>query len=287
VSDSSTTVLPDGRELGWLEMGDPSGPAIVVIHGTPGSRHPILVDSEAVSQSGRRYVCLDRPGYGLSTFHRGRNLLDWSSDVEYLVNHLGIDRFAVVGHSGGGPHAAVCAARLGERVSAAAIVSGVGPLGDPRYFECLSRADQIQMGLAKRHSRAVLALAEVQMTAFRLWPSTAINLMAKQVAPADAALFALPQIRAALEREGQRLSRTTARAIAQDFEVFTGDWGFDLGDIAVPVHVWHGDADRNVPVQHGRLMHESIPGSVLHELTGAGHFFIFENFAEVAQALAA
>jgi pimeloyl-ACP methyl ester carboxylesterase len=105
------------------------------------------------------------------------------------------------------------------------------------------------------------------------------------MAPPDAALWALPQIRAALEREGQRLSRTTARAVAQDFEVFTGDWGFELSAITVPTHIWHGDADRNVPVEHGRLMHEAIAGSVLHEMAGAGHFFIYENFVEVARAL--
>ncbi|MGD0054617.1 MAG: alpha/beta hydrolase [Acidimicrobiales bacterium] len=285
MSDSSVTVLPDGRDLGWLEVGDRDGPAVFMMHGTPGSRQLLLVDPSALAGSGVRFVCPDRPGYGLSSFHRDRRLQDWSSDVEYLADRLGIDRFAVIGHSGGGPHAAVCAALLGGRVSAAAIVSGVGPLGDPRYFDCLSRADQIQMGLAKRHSKGVLALAEVQMTAFRLWPSMAINMMAKQMAPPDAALWALPQIRAALEREGQRLSRTTARAVAQDFEVFTGDWGFELSAITVPTHIWHGDADRNVPVEHGRLMHEAIAGSVLHEMAGAGHFFIYENFVEVARAL--
>jgi pimeloyl-ACP methyl ester carboxylesterase len=88
-----------------------------------------------------------------------------------------------------------------------------------------------------------------------------------------------------MELEAKRLSRTTGDAVAQDLEIFIADWGFDLGAIKVPVHIWQGDADLSVPAMHATIMLEAIPGSVLHEMPGAGHFFIFDRLAEIGLAL--
>jgi pimeloyl-ACP methyl ester carboxylesterase len=95
--------LPDGRELARLELGDPEGPPVFVFHGTPGSRLQVSFDERPIIATGVRFIAVDRPGYGHSTFYRGRRLADWSSDVASLADHLGIDRFAVIGVSGGGP----------------------------------------------------------------------------------------------------------------------------------------------------------------------------------------
>jgi pimeloyl-ACP methyl ester carboxylesterase len=123
------------------------------------------------------------------------------------------------------------------------------------------------------------------MGVFRHWPTWALDMMTKQLPEQDVQILSRPVVRAAMEMESRRLSRTTGRAVAQDFEVFAADWGFDLGTIATPVHVWQGDADRNVPALHARLMHAAIAGSVLHELPGAGHFFIFDRLAEIGEGL--
>ena len=88
MSDSRLTVLPDGRELGWLEIGRPKGMPIFAFHGTPGSRYGIVIDEALVTKAGLRLICVDRPGYGLSTFQPGRRLIDWPRDVEYLADHL-------------------------------------------------------------------------------------------------------------------------------------------------------------------------------------------------------
>jgi pimeloyl-ACP methyl ester carboxylesterase len=282
MNDSHVTVLPDGRDLGWLEFGDPNGAPVFAFHGTPGSRYQIVVDEQPISDAGLRFICVDRPGYGLSSFQRGRRLVDWPKDVAHLATQIGIEKFAVLGHSGGGPHAVVCAALLGERVSAAAIVSGVGPLGAPNAFDSMKKSEQIQMKLSRRRSRIMHAACVTQMEAFRQWPSRALNMMTKQFAAADQAILARPDVRTAMELEATRLSRTAGRAVAQDLEIFTVDWGFDLGAITVPVHIWQGDEDRSVQPAHAHAMHEAIPHSVLHEIPGAGHFFIFDRLGEIA-----
>jgi pimeloyl-ACP methyl ester carboxylesterase len=285
MSDSRLTVLPDGRELGWLDIGRPKGTPIFAFHGTPGSRHNIVINEAPVLKAGLRLICVDRPGYGLSTFQPGRRLIDWPRDVEYLADHLKIDRFSVLGHSGGGPHAVVCAAFLSERVTSAAIVSGVGPVSGPQALEGMNRANQLVFKLARRHSPALTAISNFQTGVFRRWPKRAIDMMMKSLPQADKEILTRPDVRSMFALEATRLSRTTGRAAAQDFEVFFGEWGFDLGAIGVPVHLWQGDVDVNVTPLHARVLHEQIPGSVLHELPGEGHFYIFDRLIEICEAL--
>ncbi len=283
--DSCVTVLPDGRDLGWLELGDPAGMPVFAFHGTPGSRLQLAIDDAPVRAAGLRLICPDRPGYGLSTFQPGRRLIDWPADVASLAVHLGIERFAVMGISGGGPHAAVCAALLGDRVDSAAIVSGVGPLADPRAVEGMMRTNQFFTALARRRSRVLHVAFALQVAALRRWPSRALDLMVKQLPPADVAVLSRPEVRELFRHDAVRSSRTAGAAAVQDFELFASDWGFALNAIDVPVHIWQGDADRNVPPHHARLLQEAIPGSVLHEFAGEGHLLAFDHFEDIGAAL--
>ena len=287
MGDSTVTALPDGRDLAWLELGDPVGVPVFAFHGTPGSRLQMEIEDSPLRAGGLRLVCPDRPGYGLSTFQPRRRLVDWPLDVAHLADHLGISRFAVMGISGGGPHSAVCAALLGDRVTSAAIVSGVGPLGDPRATEGMMRANRLFTALARRRSRVLRVALDLQVACLRRWPSRAFDFLVKQLPPADVEILSRPEVRALFERDASRSSRTAARAAAQDFELFANHWGFDLGAIEVPVHIWQGDADRNVPPHHARLLRDAIPGSVLHEFTGEGHFMAFDHFQEIGATLVA
>ena len=103
MADTRVMNLPDGRELAWMETGEPRGYPVFMFHGTPGSRLSLSFDARAIEASGVRLIAPDRPGYGHSSFHRGRTLADWASDVSTLADHLKIAKFAVSGFSGGGP----------------------------------------------------------------------------------------------------------------------------------------------------------------------------------------
>ncbi|HEV3212836.1 MAG TPA: alpha/beta hydrolase [Acidimicrobiales bacterium] len=283
--DSHVMTLSDGRDLGWLELGDPSGWPVLGFHGTPGSRHQLALDDGPPSATGVRFVLVDRPGYGLSSFQPDRRLVDWPSDVAQLADHLGIDRFSVLGLSGGGPHAAVCAALLGDRVASAALVSGVAPMLDLGAAEGMMRTNRAIARLARRRSRILLVLSALQVAAARRWPGLAMDLLAKQLPSADVAILERPEVRALFMDELRRAPRTAARAQAQDFELFAAPWGFELSAIAIPVHLWQGDVDRNVPESHARLQHEAIPGSVLHPCPGEGHFLVLDRLGEILAAI--
>jgi pimeloyl-ACP methyl ester carboxylesterase len=232
MADSHVTTLADGRELGWLSLGDDGAFPLLGFHGTPGSRLTLEL-AEQVTDGGRvRLVLLDRPGYGLSTFHPGRRLADWPADVAQLATHLGLDRFSVFGWSGGGPHAAACAALLGDRVVTAGIVSGVGPLADPDASEGMLRSNQVIARLARRRSPLLRGAAQGQMALARRFPSRALDFMVRQLPDPDVAVLVRPEVRAAFERDMAHSSRDAGRAVAQDFELFASDWGFELASIA-------------------------------------------------------
>lgn len=285
MTDSHVMTLSDGRELGWLEFGEPDGWPIFGFHGTPGSRLQMGIDEAAVHRAGVRLIAPDRPGYGLSTFQANRRLVDWPTDVVQLADHLGVDRFSVMGVSGGGPHAMVCAAALAERVTTAGIVSGAGPLSDPRIADGMPRSTKLITTLSRKRSRVFRAFTVVQVELVRRWPARALDLMVKQLPPCDADVLGRPDLRALFERDVAHASRTTGRAHSQDFELFASDWAFDLDTITVPVFIWHGEADRNVPLTHAQVMHAAIPNSVLHTFPGEGHFLVADRLEEILLVL--
>jgi pimeloyl-ACP methyl ester carboxylesterase len=128
----SSVRLADGRRLAFSEHGQRGGFPIMYLHGAIGS--PLRRNGEldlATDELGLRLIFVQRPGFGDSDQQSGRTLLHFPSDLERLADALGLERFAVVGVSAGGPYAVACAHRLAQRITAAAAVSSLSPLCSP------------------------------------------------------------------------------------------------------------------------------------------------------------
>lgn len=287
--DTRILELEDGRELAFCEAGSPVGAPVIAFHGTPGSRRQVVLPfvDEVARRAGVRLIAPDRPGYGHSTFQPKRRLVDWPDDVAVLADRLGIDRFAVIGISGGGPHALVCAALMPARVTRAAVVSGIGPVLTPADTEGMMRANRVLSSLARRSETTVLPLTAVISLATRRWPERAMKAMIGQLPPSDVAVLQRPEILSAFIDDARRTSASSARATAQDMTLFARPWGFELRAIGLPVDFWQGDADRNVPPAHGRLQADQVPGSVLHDCPGEGHFLVVDRLAEILTTVSA
>ena len=144
--------LQDGRMLGYVEYGVPDGVPVFYFHGFPSSRLDwLFFDAEdPVTELNARIIAPDRPGFGLSDLQRGRRLLDWPADVAALADALQINRFAVLGISGGGPYAAACAFGIPERLTRAGIVCGMGPADAPGAQDGTSWTIPGQFSLMRR-----------------------------------------------------------------------------------------------------------------------------------------
>jgi len=258
---------------------------VVALHGTPGSRLHLVPGAAAARAAGVRLLVPDRPGYGLSTFQPGRSLTGWVDDLAELLDHLQIERLAVLGVSGGGPYAAACARLMPARVTAAAIVSGVAPLVVPGSEAGMLPADRLLIRLGRRSEALIRPLCLAQASFGRHRPERALDMMATALSPSDQAVLRRPEIRAAFVADLSTCSPTTGAATAQEYALLAHAWGFDLEGIEVPVHLWHGDVDREVPLAQARRQAAAIPGAVLHECAGAGHLLLVDQLDDILRLL--
>ena len=257
--------LPDGRTICYAETGDPAGPPVFYFHGWPASR----LEGALAGMLPVRLIAVDRPGFGGSTPQPGRRLLDWPADVAALAGHLGIPGFHLVGVSGGGPYAVACAALL-PQVAGAALVSPVPPLAGRHALppEVLGPALTRLRGLGRRHALGWTVIAAVRL-AVRAGLVDPRNVLAAGFAERDAACVTpgLKQRIAGSWREGIR--NGVAGAVS-DARIYAADWGFELAAVRTPVSIWHGAADRVVPV--GTLAAYAALAGQRHILEGEGHY---------------
>ena len=281
----------DGRGLAYEEVGDPAGVPIFVIHGTPGSRlsnrHP---DSSRVREAGLRVVSYDRPGYGCSTRHRGRCVVDCVSDVAAIADDLEIESFAVMGSSGGGPHALAVAARLPERVTRAACVVGPAPF-DARGLDWLAGVDPVNVretgwALAGEDTLAVEFEPRVLDCLDRIDDDPTALFRETQFSESDRAVLNDPGVREMLAAAIREAFAQGAWGWVDDDLAFVKPWGFDVQEVRVPTEIHYGAADVLVPPSHGEWLAAQIPQAAITIDEGAGHLRTPDQRLDVLRALA-
>src|SRR3990170_2014058 len=146
--------LADGRRIGYAEFGDAQGAAVIAIHGTPGSRLMFALTDRAARERRLRIIAPERPGYGLSDFHPKQTLKHAADDMKAFVDALGLDRFAVIGVSGGAPYAVATAAAMGDRI---ALLSPVGPIADCHATVRMSRLHRLMFTRLGRSAPSCIA----------------------------------------------------------------------------------------------------------------------------------
>lgn len=283
-SRSDTVLLPDGRRLGCALYGDPTGTPVFFFHGTQSSRLERHPDESIATSHGARIIAVDRPGHGLSDFQPGRRLLDWPADVVALADAMGLERFAVMGMSGGGPYTLACAYAIPERLTTVTVVAGMAPLAEPSVAKDLPRDVKATMALARRAPWLVGALLSAQRGKALKDPVKAVAPVIAKMSPTDRAIAARDEIAAIMPGMFAEAYRTSHRGPAWDLTVLARPWGFRLSDVSFPVTVWQGEDDRNVPVEWGRHLAAELPENTAHFLPGEGHLLIFDHFDEILAA---
>lgn len=268
-----TLQLPDGRQLGYARYGCADGHPVMYFHGLPGSRYESRLLHNAADSIGVRVLAPERPGYGLSTYQRGRRLSLWPEDVAVLADALDIASFSVVGVSAGGPCALACARALPQRIASVAVVCGLGPVSQAPLRRSMSWTARFAFYLAEVAPGALSALYGLPLDALaRLRPAAALRAVALSLGGADRKVLLEPQVLELLTANLREAFRQGADGALQDVAIYRNPWGFEAQDIELPVHFWHGDADRIVPLLHSQYLHDRLPRSRLTLVPGEGHF---------------
>ncbi|MEI2639654.1 MAG: alpha/beta hydrolase [Microthrixaceae bacterium] len=273
--------VADGRQLGWAEFGHPEGDPVLWFHGTPGAcfQIPPKID-EAALQHGFRVIGVERPGTGRSTNHYYRRVKEFGPDIESVVDSLGIERFAVVGLSGGGPYTLSVAHHMPERVVAASLLGGFGPVRGPDAVFSYTRALRFVAPLFEvLRSPAGNAVGKVVSVATP-YADPVFGAYARFLGLADRPVLSDPYFKAMFLHD--LISAKDLRSVGHDMALFSRHWGFRLDEVEPPVVVWQGLADTIVPPSHGHHQAARLPRGELRVRMGEGHF---AGFAEVTAVL--
>jgi pimeloyl-ACP methyl ester carboxylesterase len=268
-----TLPLPDGRLLAYQEFGDPGGYPTFYFHGTPGSRLEGAFGAPAAARLGFRLIAVDRPGFGRSTFQRGRRFVDWPGDVRALADALGLDRFGAVGHSGGGPHLFACGSGpLDGRLRFIGALGPWGPAATREILADLNRLDRWYARLSQHRGIMRAAFAPLSWSA-RHWPGLFLGLMRSAVSPGDREALE-GDLLAELRASELEAFRQGGRGGAHEARIAYQEWGFALTSVRVPTHIWLGEEDIFVPPAMGRYLERTIPGVDFHWIPHGGHFAV-------------
>lgn len=252
-------LLDSGRRLGYAEYGDPGGHPLFYFHGFPGSRLEGTFGSDAARAEAIRLIALDRPGFGLSDHQVGRRLVDWPRDVKTLAEGLELSRFGVLGVSGGGPYALVCARSLSDRLAFAGVVGGLGPPGPEETTGHMVWLPRLALALASRAPRLVDPFTRSTAWLLERFPDLFLRILTAGVPEVDKEVLRDETIRRGLIRSYKEAIRDGTRGPVHDIELYMRPWGFRLEDIPIRVHLWHGGRDATVPIEAAREVIRRIP----------------------------
>jgi pimeloyl-ACP methyl ester carboxylesterase len=266
----------DGRTLAYEEQGDPAGVPVFVLHGTPGSRlsglHP---DPAKVSEAGLRLITYDRPGYGGSSRHPGRVVVDCIADIATIADELGLVQFAVSGRSGGGPHALAAAAELPERVTRAQCNVGVAPY-DAEGLDWLAGMDpqnakELEWALDGEETLARELRREAQKVLERLDDDPTALLSDFDLSASDRAVLEQPVVRQKMRESFREAVAPGVWGWVDDDLAVVKPWGFDVSEIRVPVQVRYGTRDVLVPAAHGAWLATHVANATVLVDGESGH----------------
>lgn len=280
-SEMSATLyheLPDGRRLAYSTYGDPAGYPAFYNHGGPGSRLEGELFHEQARQHGLRLIAVDRPGQGRSDFAPSYRLLDYPRDLKALANALDLERFGMLGWSGGGPPTVACAAVLPERLSFAIVIGSYTNLGAyPEGQDLLPRADRTALRLGQASPLLLRLFFKLMQSYVRLAPQAYARSVQRSGNASDQALLEDEGVRRLLVRDAQEALARGVSGISQEALLQYREWGFPLAQVAARLHVFHGTEDHFAPFAFGEHLAASVPDGVLHLFEGQGHFLPLDN----------
>lgn len=281
--------LPGDRQISLEQSGDPHGVPVFLHHGVPGSGDGPKPRAGVLYRLGINLISYDRPGYGRSTPQPGRRVADAAHDLALIADQLRLETFAVLGRSGGGPHALACAALLPDRVTKVAAMVSVAPSNaiGLDWFGQMVESNVAAYRTASTDRARLVERLRLRAGRVRDDPAYLMEELRREMTPADLSIVDDETIR-------EQLLRTYRKALGEgpygwidDVLALRDDWGFRLEEIRVSVRLWHGADDRFAPVSHTRWLAERIPTATMEVQPGVAHFGALQVLPHLLAWLAA
>jgi pimeloyl-ACP methyl ester carboxylesterase len=267
--------LPDGRQLDVRLSGPENGLPLLFHHGTPGAATPFRALAAAAAARGLLLITSSRPGYGDSTRHAGRSVVDVVDDTNAVLDALGVEECVVAGWSGGGPHALACAAQL-DRALATLVIAGVAPYAAEglTFLEGMGQDNLDEFGAALESEQTLRAYLDAERPGLLSADAAGIVESLRGILPQVDRDILTDQFGADMAESFREGLRVGVDGWLDDDLAFVKPWGFDLDEIDIPVSLWQGDLDLMVPFTHGEWLGRHIPAVKANLRPGDGHLSV-------------
>jgi len=251
--------------INYAEYGAPDGLPVIALHGMPNTHRMWKSVDRAAHEYGIRIIAPDRAGYGDTQGPLPRTLIDYAAHIAAFVDALKLDRFVILGASGGGPYTYACAAELSDRLLAAIIISSLGPLAAGGMLRNMDRMNRLVFTLGRLSptltSRLLTRLLRASLPKMRSYVDSGTS-------PSP---DLSPEIYALVVDDMANVVRSGQKGITNDLKLYWHDWRIALESVHIPVYLWHGEADRLAPPQGAHTIAQRLPNCQARFLPGEGH----------------
>lgn len=286
--------MPDGRTVGAVETGVLDGSPVLVFHPTPSCCLFARQQADAALRTGSRLVAFSRPGSAGSTMASpGLRLV--AEDAGRVADDYGLERFAVLGFSGGTPFAAATAALFPDRVTALGLCAAVAPwqgIADrgveyddtraARLAEASADPDSALDTLRRRFEGELGPLLALDDEALAHAIREDADAVDRPFLTPDLARAQAVTLRDTLSDEEGRPSYDSP---AFDHLSFGTPWDVDVQDVRAPTWVWQGTSDPVTPLAHAEWWTGRVPHARLVRREGLGHLGSFEGHRDEMLAI--
>jgi pimeloyl-ACP methyl ester carboxylesterase len=276
---------PDGDKLRVEISGARAGHPVFLLHGTPGTLVGPRPRGIFLYRLGIRLISYNRPGYPGSDRKEGRTVADAVNDVKAIADYFGIDRFSVVGRSGGAPHALACAAAesVRDRIICVAALSSLAPYDAEGldWFGGMAESNVAAFQNAESNLAALIATLKQHAGQVRNNSQGLLNALWPELSGADKQVIGGIGLRRIIAQTHTEALRESVDGWIDDVIALSSPWKFELPDISVPVLLWHGGADIFSPISHTRWLYNRISTSELVVRSDTAHFAAVEILPKI------
>ena len=272
-----TVELSDGRSLSFASFGDPAGRPVFYFHGFPGSRFEPQSNHEAYLKAGIRLLALDRPGIGYSTRKNKRQLLDWPDDVVEVAKILNLEKFSVLGVSGGGPYALACARAIPGYLDKVTVACGLGPMDAPNATSGMMLSNRILFSYGRFFPPLLRLSVSLMVRQLSSKPVKGFEKFVEGLPEPDRLVLSGTNAQELVLASAVEGVRQGSKPLLEEISIYSKFWGFELSDLNVPVSLFQGEADIDVPASMARYQAELIPNCELNLYPTDGHFSLLVN----------
>ena len=269
--------LSDGRSLSFARFGDPSGKPVFYFHGFPGSRLEPQSNHDAFLKAGIQLLALDRPGIGHSTRKNKRKLLDWPDDVVEIAKILKLEKFSILGVSGGGPYALACARAIPGYLNKVTVACGLGPIDAPNATSGMMLSNRVLFRYGKFFPPVLHLSTFLMVRQLSSKPAKGLKKFVEGLPEPDRLVLSKTDAQDFVAASAVEGVRQGSAPLLEEIGIYSRSWGFKLEDLNVPVSLFQGEVDIDVPASMARHQASLIPDCEINLYPDDGHFSLLVN----------